>query len=232
MSKNIPIYKKGKIIYYASVDDDMYDLLSSFKWHEANGYPLINISMHRLILKLKGIDIGDKVVDHIDCSRSNNTVSNLRLATKQQNGWNRKTSGRNASGFKGVRRMKNKWAAYCGHGKKQTQIGTFETAEDAAMAWDMHTRKIYGEFANCNFPIPSAEEMARIQAILDNPKKLKGGSKYLGVSPHQERWVASVYQNNKKIYAGIYDTEDQAALAFNSMMKELFGENAKQNKID
>lgn len=218
-------------MYHAMVDDDMYDILSQFKWHPTNGgYPSMKICMHNLILKLKNIKWGDKVVDHIDCDKANNLVSNFRAATKRQNGWNKKIMKTNTSGYKGVRKMKKKWAAYCGYDFKQTQIGTFETAEDAAKAWDMHARKVYGEFANCNFPPIGPEEEARIQALLDNPKKLKGESRYLGVSPHQGRWAATAYANSKKIYLGLFDTEKEAALAFNKKVKEM-GLTKKINKI-
>jgi hypothetical protein len=66
---------------------------------------------------------------------------------------------------------------------------------------------------------------------MDNPKKLKGASKYVGVSPHHGRWTANTYRGDKKIYIGIYDTEEEAALAYNAKVVELFGSKARLNKI-
>jgi hypothetical protein len=101
---------KGEAI---SVDDDLYENLNQHKWHIHQGYACRSVQtekgsrkmrMHREIL---GLDWGNQgsnteVVDHIDRDKLNNTRSNLRICTKQENEWNRQSYSSNTSGYIGV----------------------------------------------------------------------------------------------------------------------------------
>ena len=53
-------------------------------------------------------------VDHIDCDRLNNNVSNWRWYTSQENSRNAKLSSKNSCGFKGIcfHKQSNKWRAH------------------------------------------------------------------------------------------------------------------------
>ena len=53
-------------------------------------------------MELSGVRTCSSQVDHIDGDRSNNKLSNLRLATHLENGRNQKKSHRNSSGMVGV----------------------------------------------------------------------------------------------------------------------------------
>jgi len=67
-----------------------------------------------------------------------------------------------------------------------------------------------------------------------NCKSAKGSSsKYLGVSLHKKtgRWMASIGLGYKKIYLGLHDTEELAALAYNKEAKNINGEFAYINLI-
>jgi len=57
------------------------------------------------------------------------------------------------SGFKGVtwRKNRRKWLAMIKVDGRQTYVGMFPTAEDAAYAYDDAARKYHGEFARTNF---------------------------------------------------------------------------------
>ena len=44
------------------------------------------------------------------------------------------------------------WRARLGVGGKRLHLGTFETATEAAIAYDLAAVKHYGEFARVNFP--------------------------------------------------------------------------------
>lgn len=91
------------------------------------------------------------MVDHKDGNGLNNTRANLRLATASQNMCNRKR-GWSTSGYRGVSKQRSKWVAYITpHGGKQMNLGTFDTAEEAARARDAAARELHGEFASLNF---------------------------------------------------------------------------------
>lgn len=100
-----------------------------------------------------------KLIDHIDGNKTNNVISNLRVATKSQNNANKKLEpNRNTSGFKGVSlnkatsHLKNPWRAYIMKNKKRIHIGMFSNPIEAAQAYDAKALELFGEFAKLNFP--------------------------------------------------------------------------------
>ena len=95
------------------------------------------------------------LVDHINGNGLDNRRGNLRLATPSQNVCNRVTTS--ASGYRGVEAIPDRskpWRACLYKGKKRTEVGTFDTAEEAARAYDAAAAARYGAFAKLNFPEP------------------------------------------------------------------------------
>jgi hypothetical protein len=92
-------------------------------------------------------------VDHIDRNRQNNTLCNLRLATKAGNAANSKKRNGCLSLFKGVSYIKETgvWYAFIGQNGKKVHLGCFALETDAAKAYDDAARRLFGEFANTNF---------------------------------------------------------------------------------
>lgn len=88
-------------------------------------------------------------IDHIDNDKSNNRISNLRLATKSQNGCNKPKNKNNTSGFKGVSFHKGigKYVAQIKVNNKGKSLGAYNTAEDAALAYQKESSIIHKEFA-------------------------------------------------------------------------------------
>lgn len=87
-------------------------------------------------------------LDHIDGNRQNNTISNLREASRSQNLQNKRKQSNNSSGFIGVSYNKklNKWdARLCVFGK-QICLGLFRTAEEASKAYEDASSKYFGEY--------------------------------------------------------------------------------------
>ena len=79
-------------------------------------------------------------IDHIDGNPANNKLSNLRDVTHSVNLQNRKSAtSKNKTGFLGVVKRKNKYAAHVTKNGKQVYLGLFETAELAHKAYKENT---------------------------------------------------------------------------------------------
>lgn len=150
------------------VDESDWPKLSHFRWtvkisKNNKFYAVTNntivpripkkLKMHRVIL-----DSSDgNFVDHVDGDGLNNIRENLRFATEQQNGWNKKRKIRSNILFKGVDRVelatgKIRWLACIRINSKKKNLGRYATAEEAACAYDDAAREFFGEFASLNFP--------------------------------------------------------------------------------
>jgi HNH endonuclease/AP2 domain len=82
-------------------------------------------------------ELPDKIPDHIDMVRDNDSISNLRLATRAQNVANSKMNVRNTSGYRGVSwcAVMGQWQATIridGHSKK---IGYYDDPAIAHKAY-------------------------------------------------------------------------------------------------
>lgn len=142
--------------FVAIIDDEDFELVINYKWYAKKGsgrkgsvdYPhnwKIG-SMHRLIMGYpKGMQI-----DHINNDPMDNRRCNLRVCTVKENLRNRKPRLK-SSMFLGVAPSLKKWQASIGVDYKRIYLGTFETQEEAAVAYDAAAQKHFGEFANLNF---------------------------------------------------------------------------------
>jgi hypothetical protein len=167
MSKQIPL-TQGK---FAIVDDEDFEIVSQFKWYahwekprniwyarrndKADG-KRITIMMHRFIL---GISDRRVDADHRDLNGLNNTRGNLRIASRSQNIANINVRKDSASRMKGViidRRAQRRkslkiYGAAIRFNGEHHWLGSFETLEEAARAYDSAAIFYFGEFARLNF---------------------------------------------------------------------------------
>ena len=83
-------------------------------------------------------------IDHINMDKTDNRISNLRLASKSQNAFNT-DKHRSASGIRGVYFQKNtkKWRVKFGN----RHIGYFDSKEEAGSVWQKMYKESAGEFA-------------------------------------------------------------------------------------
>lgn len=157
----IPIRSKvyGDIQFF--IDGEDFEKIKNYKWFAhfdktINNYYVRSkkqnkyIPIHRYIMDCpKGM-----VVDHIDGNPLNNCRSNLRICTPQQNAMNKKPyKNKISTKYKGVYTVtgcKNKWQAQINHNKKYLYLGTFDSQEKAAEAYNAAALKYYGEFAHLN----------------------------------------------------------------------------------
>lgn len=122
---------------------------------DCKGYWVVQLNgklhkAHRVIYQMRHGFLSEEVeIDHVDGNPGNNSVGNLRLASRTQNNRNQRRRKDNTSGVKGVSfsRRNGKWKAYIGVDGKQCHLGYFETAEEAAMAVAAARGKEHGEFS-------------------------------------------------------------------------------------
>jgi hypothetical protein len=132
---------------------------------------------------------------------------------------------RPASGFYGVRANRKRWHAKIRYDNKQHNLGTFDTKQEAALAYDREARQC-GEDKLLNYEsIKAAEEAAvRVQAeyILAHPKqpKPRPASGFYGVSASGKRWTAHIYYDSKQHNLGTFDTKQEAALAYDRKVRQ------------
>ena len=88
-------------------------------------------------------------IDHIDQDKSNNAITNLRMATREQNKWNVREVANNTSGHRGVTFFKNtgEWQARISVGKKSRHLGFFRTREEACAARKTAELIYYGQYS-------------------------------------------------------------------------------------
>ncbi len=123
-----------------------------------NGYVKIAIDdrsyhAHRLAwLYVYGCLPEGKHLDHIDGNPSNNSIGNLRPASQSENMRNTGKAARNMSGFKGVsfHKQRGKWVVRAKDGTKNRYFGLFNSAEEAAAAYDKVIASVHGEFGRTN----------------------------------------------------------------------------------
>lgn len=154
----IKVKHKGRNEYIHADVEDM-DTLSWFRWYiNGNGYAIASypkplgdwtkkILMHRLLLNSSG----DMHVDHINHNKLDNRHMNLRRCTRKQNQGNSRMQSNNKTGFKGVfKSINGKFVAQVKIDLKSIHLGTFETAEEAAKAYNKAAHEEWGEFAYLN----------------------------------------------------------------------------------
>lgn len=152
---------------------------SGFSWRKANGkkvkagdfagclskkgYWVIGLKIngknkilmaHRVIYFMyHKTNIDQYIIDHIDLNKSNNCISNLRLANLNENKWNQdKAKLKATSKYKGVYwcTTKQRWvAAICCNGKRGA-IGYYKNELEAARAYNVKALKLHGDFAKLN----------------------------------------------------------------------------------
>lgn len=89
-------------------------------------------------------------LDHVNGNRDDNRIKNLREATPAQNMANVRPYGQ--TGLKGVVRNWGRFQANISEGGKLKHLGLFDTAEEAARAYDDAARRLRGCFARLNYP--------------------------------------------------------------------------------
>lgn len=107
--------------------------------------------VHRVIWQMFNGEIPEKmVIDHIDGNTMNNKIENLRLCTNTQNAQNIHHGRGKYSTKKGVSfsKKQNKFVAQININGKNTWLGSFDSEEDAFLAYEEAGKYYFGEFFN------------------------------------------------------------------------------------
>ena len=146
---------RGKIEgAYAMVTTNKWEAVSKYEWYLGKaGYPMCyklgKMQLHRFVFT---IIIGEYppsqlYVDHIDRNKLNNTDNNLRLATPQENSFNKSTE----SNTKGVKKIsENNYTAAIVKDGVRREIKNIPTEKQAAEIYNMMAEELFGSFAAFN----------------------------------------------------------------------------------
>lgn len=145
---------------FAIIDSADVPLVAEYNWmldqardrpdYASRGDHQRTVYLHRFLMSAGPGELVDHVnKDGLDCRRSN-----MRIATPWGNMANVFKRTTNPNRFKGVR-LRHDGAKWCAriqiHGKG-IHLGSFDTAEEAARAYDQAAVKLFGDFASLNFP--------------------------------------------------------------------------------
>lgn len=104
--------------------------------------------LHRFLM---GLEKGERqVVDHINGDPLDNTRPNLRVCSQSANLQNKKMKP-HSSPYMGVSLESGKWIARVSRNGKKLYLGSFDSAELAAIAYDLEISRIHGYGARINF---------------------------------------------------------------------------------
>lgn len=172
--------------------------------------------LHRLVwMYVHGDDPGLQEIDHKDRNPLNNRIDNLRLADRQQQVANQSLRSDNTSGHRGISFTKSngRWRALIRVDGSRKHLGYFDTAEEAAAAYEHAALQRHGQFhARSTKDLPEADTTPVSERL-----SCKNTSGFKGVSRKGNKWVAQY----RCLCHGTFDTPEEAAAAYRHAKEQI-----------
>ena len=147
------LYHQGGLVRNEKffVDYESFPVVKNVKWYYHGGYVASKKVglLHRFLTKAPP----GMCVDHINGDTLDNRLCNLRVCSHQGNMRNSRKQKNNTSGYVGVVRYffnNSKFVAQITLDDRKIHLGIFDTAEEAARAYNTAAKKYFGEFARLN----------------------------------------------------------------------------------
>lgn len=222
----------------AIVDNEDFDMLNEFVWNACQtGVHVIDVQ--RRISKKRTITLGRQILNcksnelvlRINSDELDFRKCNLKVVSKEIAVNLTKRSRKNSSSkYRGVcwNKQNKKWEARL----SRTYLGLFVTEDEAAIAWNKAALQLWGE--NCYQNIIGIDTRDKSLKLEKNLVKQPRSSKnkkvsFRGVSENGDGYFARITKNKQVYYLGTFNTEKEAALAYDKKSYELYGEKALMN---
>jgi hypothetical protein len=204
-----------KVIYndceFLIEKDDLHLLDGFTSIFSTNGYISVRVNkkkeyLHRLIMQPSE----DQEVDHKHRNKNDNRRRFLRICEKFQNQANRKGFGV-TSKYKGVRFQKRygTFNARVYFKGEQIDLGSFDSEEDAGLAYNRKVKELLGEYAYLN---PIEDDGRELK-----PNKPKG----YYFCKRSKKYIVQFRHVGKNIYGGCSKTEEGAIKLRDKKLQEL-----------
>ncbi len=214
--KYIPLMGRRKVVVQALCDEEDYDgLISLRSWAYDEGYGHNSSGrMHTVIMNLRGIRIPKGYcVHHINHIRHDNRFSNLVIIPISRNSQSQKKKQNQSSKYYGVSVYRGRIKASVIIDARDHLIGTFDTEEIAAEAYDRYISH-QGSFHQMNQP--EKRDQYKNEPLMIN-RRNPAETGFRGTRVMGKRFEGYLQIDNKT-YRKAFDTSTEAAKWFDQQV--------------